>query len=322
MVASERVATFPGWSSALGAALDRLSLAVRRRARSPYAGAVRSVSRGRALEFAAHRPYTPGDDPRQIDWRAYSRLGRVYLKQFDEERARRVTLLLDASASMDFGGADTTRADEHKGNFARRLTAALAWIALGRGDSVRTLVLKSGRAESLPPVGSRAGIGTLFDALGSVREDGGPGLAPAVRAALGALAPGSAGPVLLVSDLLDPTWSEAVDALAAGARGLSGGTSAAGGAGSEAAVIQPLAPTEWSPTLGDEVELEDAETGELRPTRLDPAELAAYGERLDLFLTDVHARCARHDVTHAALDTGAALEKALLSRLTAAGILE
>ena len=318
MVATERVAAFPGWPPQVGAALDRLSLAVRRSARSPYAGAVRSVSRGRALEFAAHRPYTPGDDPRLIDWRAYSRLDRVYLKQFDEERARRVTLLLDASASMDFGSAGEARTDEHKGVFARRLAAALAWIALGRGDSVRTLVLKSGRAEALPPVGSRAGIGALFDALGSVREDGGPGLATAVRAALGALSSGSAGPILLVSDLLDPTWPEALDVL--GVVGAGGFVGSAGGG--EAAVIQPLAPTEWSPTLGDEVELEDAETGELRPTRLDPAELAAYGERLDLFLAEVRSRCARHDAAHAALDTGAGLEVALLTQLTAARILE
>jgi uncharacterized protein (DUF58 family) len=193
---------FPGWPPQLSAALNRLSLAVRRRARSPYAGAVRSVSRGRALEFAAHRPYTPGDDPRLIDWRAYSRLDRVFLKQFDEERARRVTLLLDASASMGALGPDDDAPDAHKGLFARRLAAALAWVALGRGDGVRAVLLKSGRAETLPPVGSRAGVGALFDALSSVREDGGVGLGGAVRAALASLPPGTAGPVLLISDLL------------------------------------------------------------------------------------------------------------------------
>ena len=306
MVATERATTFPGWSPQLGAALNRLSLVVRRRARSPYAGTVRSVSRGRALEFAAHRPYTHGDDPRSIDWRAYSRLDRVYLKQFDEERARRVTLLLDVSASMDFGGDGAGGTETHKGAFARRLAAALAWIALGRGDTVRCLLLRSGRAETLPPAGSRNGIGALFEALGSVREDGAVGLGAAMHAALASLPAASSGPILLISDLLDPTWPEAIDAL--GAR--------------EAAVIQPLAPSEWSPALGDEVELEDAETGELRPTRLDPAELSAYGERLDRFLAEVGARCARHDAAHATLDTGAGLEAALLARLTAARILE
>ena len=305
-VAAARPVAFPGWSPQLGAALNRLTLVVRRRARSPYAGSVRSVSRGRALEFAAHRPYTQGDDPRLIDWRAYSRLDRVHLKQFDEERARRVTLLLDVSASMDTGGDDAEQLGAHKGLFARRLAAALGWIALGRGDTVRAVLVKSGHAEALPPVGSRAGIGGLFDTLSRVREDGGTGLAGGVRAALSALPPGSGGPVVLVSDLLDPTWPEALDALGP----------------HEAAVIQPLAPAEWAPALGDEVELEDAETGELRPTRLDPAELAAYADRLERCLGDVRARCARHDVAHTALDTGAGLEDALLARLTAARILE
>jgi uncharacterized protein (DUF58 family) len=233
-------------------------------------------------------------------------MDRVYLKQFDEERARRVTLLLDVSASMDFGGDGAGGTEAHKGAFARRLAAALAWIALGHGDTVRCLLLRSGRAEALPPAGSRTGIGELFEALGSVQEDGGVGLSAGVRAAVGSFPAASSGPIVLISDLLDPTWPEAIDAL--GSR--------------EAAVIQPLGPTEWSPALGDEVELEDAETGELRPTRLDPAELAAYGERLERFLAEVGERCARHDAAHAALDTGAGLETALLTRLTAARILE
>src|SRR5438874_9533722 len=89
--------SFPDWPPGFAEALEQLALAARRPASALQPGAVRSRARGRALEFADHRPYSPGDDPRLVDWRAYSRLDRLYLKQFLEERSRTLTLLLDAS---------------------------------------------------------------------------------------------------------------------------------------------------------------------------------------------------------------------------------
>jgi hypothetical protein len=87
-------------------------------------------------------------------------------------------------------------------------------------------------------------------------------------------------------------------------------------------VLQVLAPEEWEPGLDDEVELEDAETGERRPARLGPLEVAAYRERLSAFLAEIRARCARLDLVHVALDSGAPLQDAVLRRLPAAGALE
>src|ERR687886_247940 len=99
--------SFPDWPPGFAEALEQLALAARRP----------------ALEFADHRPYSPGDDPRLVDWRAYARLDRLYLKQFLEERSRTLTLLLDASASLDWGDGAA-----HKGRYARQVAAALAWI--------------------------------------------------------------------------------------------------------------------------------------------------------------------------------------------------
>src|SRR5258708_464444 len=128
------MANFPGWSRGLQAALDRLSIAAPRSPRSQLAGPVLSRDVGRALEFADYRAYTPGDDPKLVDWRAYARLDRLYLKQYREERARTISVLVDASASLDWGDGDS-----HKGLYARRIAAALAWIALGRLERVQIL---------------------------------------------------------------------------------------------------------------------------------------------------------------------------------------
>lgn len=298
-MSSEQRGSFPALSPALQSALDRLTIARRGPARSPHAGANRSLARGRALEFADYRPYTPGDDPRLVDWRAYARLDRLYLKQFDEERARTLTLLLDASGSLDFGDGEA-----HKGLFARRLAAALAWVSLGRHEPVLSYLLGAGSAEALPPANARSDALALFARLAGVTEAGPTDLAESVRKALAGRRPG---PTLLVGDLLDSSWPVALECLA--------------GTG-EGAVIQILAPAEWAPELGEEVELEDAETGERLATRLGPVELAEYHRRLSAFLAEVRARCASLGLLHVALDTGSSLADVLLRQLPAAGLLE
>src|SRR5512133_1588478 len=186
--------SFPGWSPSFTAALERLTIAVSRPAGGQHAGDVRSRARGRAIEFADYRAYTPGDDPRVVDWRAYTRLGRLYLKQYEEERSRTVTLLVDASASMDWGDGEV-----HKGLYARRIAAALAWIGAAHHERVRTFLLRDGGAEQLPPVSTRSGAVALYRELEGVRETGRTGLAEPMRRLGPSL---SRGPVILLSDLL------------------------------------------------------------------------------------------------------------------------
>ncbi len=290
--------TFPGWTVAFGAALEQLSIAVRRPATGPQAGTVRSRARGRALEFADYRAYTPGDDPRLVDWRAYARLGRLYLKQYEDERSRTITLLVDSSGSMDWGEGDT-----HKGLFARRLAAGLAWIGASHHERVQGYLLREGNAMPLPPISTRASAAIAFRELGAVRESGRTLLADGVRRIAPSLA---RGPVILLTDLLDPTWLSALQALAP--RG-------------EAMVMQLLGPEEWEPPLGGEVELVDAESGELRPTRLGPVELASYREGLRSFLAEVASRCRSLGIVHVALNTGTPLSETMLKQLTSTGVL-
>ncbi len=290
--------SFPDFDPGFQAALERLAIAPRRPARNQHAGDARSRQRGRAIEFADYRPYSPGDDPRLVDWRAYSRLGRLYLKQYEEERSRTLTLLVDTSASLHWGDGES-----HKGLYARRLAAALAWVALSRHEAVQVHLLAAGSSSPLPAVFTRDGAMPLFRRLAGVQEGGKTALALAVKAALAGLAEG---PTFLITDLLDPDWAEALEALAATGEGT---------------LLQLLAPEEWEPPLGEEVELEDAESGELRPTRLGPVELATYRARLQQFLEDVRRRCSRLEIQHLALNSGTPLQETLLRQLPAAGVL-
>src|SRR5947207_8661587 len=88
-----------------------------------------SLLRGASIEFADYRRYTPGDEIRYIDWNVFARHGSLFVKEFTAEQNVNVTILVDASRSMDFG--TPTKFDA-----ARELAAALAYIALAGFDTV------------------------------------------------------------------------------------------------------------------------------------------------------------------------------------------
>src|SRR5512147_1348130 len=102
-------------------ALDRLALVSRRMRAGTFKGERRSPRRGGSVEFADYREYAPGDDFRQVDWNAYARLERLFLRLFVEEEDATVHILLDASKSMDWG-------EPNKWLYARRVAAALGYI--------------------------------------------------------------------------------------------------------------------------------------------------------------------------------------------------
>src|SRR3989344_7468714 len=83
--------------------LDRFSLIVYKRVTSSYAGEKRSIAEGRGLVFKDHRMYARGDDVKLIDWKVYARTDDLYVKRYEEERSLSVHILIDCSASMNFG---------------------------------------------------------------------------------------------------------------------------------------------------------------------------------------------------------------------------
>ncbi len=110
------------------------------------AGMHRSAKKGLSIDFAEHRQYQPGDDLRRIDWRAYGRTDRYYIKEYEADTNASVLFALDASGSMDFGTVSYTKYE-----YGRMLVAALAWLSQRQGDRVGLAVLRSGAAEVIPP---------------------------------------------------------------------------------------------------------------------------------------------------------------------------
>src|ERR1700749_863104 len=90
--------------------LNHLQLSARRVVEGSIIGRHRSPVKGASVEFRQHRFYTPGDEPRRLDWRVVARTARPYIKEFDEETNLRSVLMLDCSGSMGYTGkAGTTK---------------------------------------------------------------------------------------------------------------------------------------------------------------------------------------------------------------------
>ena len=135
--------------------LEQLELLARKIFRGLLRGERTTSRRGRGLEFSDFRQYRPGDDFRHIDWNIYSRLDQLFLKLHASEEDLTLHLIVDASASMGFG-------EPSKFDHARRLAAALAYIALHNLDRVGVSVFADGLGASLPPIKARHHMARLL----------------------------------------------------------------------------------------------------------------------------------------------------------------
>ncbi len=130
-----------GLSPELLAEVRRIHIQTGHRVNEVMGGEYRSVFKGRGMEFEEVREYVPGDDVRTIDWNVTARMQRPFVKEFREERELVVMILVDISASGDFGTKGST-----KNEVAARLAATLAFAAVRNNDKVG-LILFSDRIE-------------------------------------------------------------------------------------------------------------------------------------------------------------------------------
>lgn len=161
--------------------LERLST-LQLHARLPMIGNVsgkhRSPIRGSSLEFAEYRKYVPGDDTRRLDWRAYARNDRYYIKEFEADTNLRMCLIVDTSGSMGFAYNGMSKLD-----YARRIGGTLAYIAALQGDAVGLYCAGETFHREIPPKRSATHLSTVLDELGAAEPTGETGLADTLHEA-------------------------------------------------------------------------------------------------------------------------------------------
>ena len=250
--------------------LEQLELASRRLTAGRMKGERRSVRRGQSVEFADYRTYAAGDDLRQLDWNAYARLERLFVKLFVEEEDVTVHVLVDASRSMDYG-------EPNKLDAARRAAAALAYLGLASMDRVSAAFLGDGTASAMRPLRGKRRAAELFAFLSEPRPERLTELAGAARAYASRMR--GTGPLILVSDLMDPGYLDALRDLA--------------GTRSQLSVLHLLAPDELEPEVPPDARLVDRETGQSVEVSGDDDLVDRYRARLAEWQSEIAAFVSR-----------------------------
>jgi uncharacterized protein (DUF58 family) len=142
------------------ARIGRLEIRARRIVEGAMSGRHRSPYFGQSVEFLQHRQYARGDDLRHVDWKAWAKQDRLYLKQFEEEANMRCTLLADASASMRYGSGPLNKYD-----YAASIAASLAYLLLKQHDAVRCITFDEGIRGRTPLRSSEAHLAAVVQTL-------------------------------------------------------------------------------------------------------------------------------------------------------------
>ncbi len=262
----------------------------------------RSRTRGPGLEFADYRRYTYGDDPRSLDWGAYLRLGKLFLKIYETERHIPVRILLDCSESMDCEGAA-----ESKFLYAQRLAATFAYLALLHLDAAAVIPFGDGLSKPLVVSGGRERLWPVLEFLGEQSCGGGTNLFGSIKEFMGSFA--SKGIVIMISDFFDDVGCKrAVEMLRS--------------AGHDFVLLQVHSAEEQRPSASGEMILEDVETTNQRTVECSPQSAALYERRFLEFSDELRRLALRNGGRYARALTSIPYQDFVLRGLRSGQVIE
>lgn len=176
----------------------RVNILTRNLVQGFKSGPHRSPFLGASTEFAEHREYSPGDDPRDFDWRVFGRTDRYCIKQYVQETNVRATILLDSSASMRFCGSAS---ELSKFEYACHLAASMAYLCLRQGDAVGLIRFDSQLRSVIPAASKASTLRILLQALHEAKPQN-ESRVPEALHEIATRIP-RRGLVIVISDLLD-----------------------------------------------------------------------------------------------------------------------
>ena len=254
-------------------------------------GLNRSPQHGFSVEFTEYRQYSPGDDPRYLDWKLYARSDRHYIKLFEDETNLRCHLLVDLSKSMDYGSSTYNKAD-----YARTLAATLSFFLSNQRDATGLLTFDESVREYIPARFRPGHLRRLMVALERKPDGTSTNLQHPLAQAAERL--NKRGMVVLISDLLAPLdeFSDHLTFLRT--------------RGHEVVVFQVLDPKELEFQFDKPATFEDVESG--RELYVDPARAReGYLQRLNQHMDLIDTTCSRLGIPFKRISTADPLEHVL-----------
>lgn len=259
-------------------------------------GEHRSPLRGFAIEFSQHREYTPGDDPRHLDWKVLGRSDRYYIKQYEQDTNYVAHLLVDGSESMNYGSGKLTKL-----HYAKALAACLGYLVLQQRDAVALTIFDDVLRDQLPRTDNFQRIHHIAARLAAFQASRPGKLAACLQSYAAQIK--SRGIVVLIGDFLDDPAAlrQALSRVTLG--------------GSEAIVFQVLDHQEINFRFEGTVKFIGLEAaGEVL---VSPADLRkGYLKEFEAHQREVHRVCEQCGVHHVLCDTAKPLHEALTGYLS------
>lgn len=258
-------------------------------------GLHRSPFLGYSTEFSSYRQYAPGDNLRHLDWKVWARTDQLYIRQFEDDTNLRCQILLDTSASMDFGDGDANKFD-----YGRILAAVLAQLMVRQRDAPGLVLFGPDSRQALPSRASRMQALEIFALLANARAGGLTQLHQPLFNIVHTYS--RRGLVVLISDFFTDE-SELLNLL----RTLHGQRQ-------EVLVLHLMSPAELDLPFSGEFIMEDAETGEEIVVDADTAR-EGFRARVSAFCQRIKSECLRLEADYELLRTDQPLESALIRYL-------
>jgi uncharacterized protein (DUF58 family) len=182
------------------AKISRMEFVARQLMDGYVQGMHRSPHIGFAVDFAQHRQYVPGDDVKRIDWRAFAKSERYYIKQYEQTTNLRAHIVLDASASMVYQGQTDVLS---KFRYAQFVTAALAYLILHQQDATGLITFDNAIREFLPARSAPSHLMRILHTLDETRAEKESSIAPLLHEVAERITRRAM--VIVISDLFDDT---------------------------------------------------------------------------------------------------------------------
>lgn len=248
--------------------LDRFNLVIRKRVTSSYIGQRKSSAAGRGMMYKDFRIYAPGDDIRAIDWKVYARTDNLYVKTYEEEKNLMLHVIVDASASMNFGRQIS------KFDYSSMLGVGFAYLSMKDNEKFQFSTF----ADSLTTFQPKRGMSQLMamvDHLNGLKNKGCSKLRDAITQYKKVM--GSKALVILISDFLIPMEEIKEALLAIGKH--------------EVRVIQVLDPIERELSLQGDFLLKDSESGDKLRVYINPRLRSNYVAMLETHTARIQELC-------------------------------
>lgn len=275
--------------------LERLSLNIERLMNVAGGGLRKSRAKGSSIEFSDFREYSPGDDLRKIDWNAYGRFDRFFIKLFMEEREAFINVFIDTSKSMAF---------DKKSDLSIELAAALSYLSLINMDRLCINLIEEDSLKESEVFGGRGQFNKAMSFLEKTQFQGLTNLSIALKKKKFI----ARGLTIIISDFFTSGDIEEIIRIPIFNK-------------QEIVLIHILSPEEYRPTQRGNVKLKDAETGEEMNLELSPPILDKYEKTLRSFIEEIKAKCKKHGGIYINTLSNETMEKVVFEDLIKGGVI-